>query len=72
MTKEIIAAALGFLTAPTFIAVIVAGVYLGKFIGSFGLSSGHYWAGFWAAIGVAALIGICGGLVIFVVEFRNL
>ena len=62
MTKDIIAAALGLLTAPLFVATVVGAVYGGKFIGSFGLSSSHYWVGFWSMIGIVVVVGICTGL----------
>ena len=72
MTKDIIAATLGFLTPPTFIGVIVAMIFGSKFIGSFGLSYTHYWIGFWSVIGIAVVIGICIALFFAVIEFRNI
>lgn len=72
MTKDIIAASLGFLTVPLFVATITGAVFGGKFIGSFGLSSSHYWVGFWSLIGIVVVIGICIALYFAVTEFRNL
>ena len=72
MTKDIIAATLGFLTIPTIVAIITAAVFVGKFIATFGLSSSHYWGGFWSLAGVVVMVGIGAGLFFFVYEFRNL
>jgi hypothetical protein len=72
MAKDIVAAALGFLTVPAVVGVIVTLVYVGKFIGSLGLSSSHYWVGFWSMIGVAVIVVCCAGLFFAVTEFRNI
>lgn len=72
MTKEIIAAALGFVTMPLVIAFITAFVFGIKYATEQGLSSAHYWGGFWSLIGIVVIAGIAGGLFFFVTEFRNL
>ena len=72
MTKDIIAATLGFLTIPMAVGVITGAVFGGKLIGSFGLSSNHYWVGFWSLLGIAVVVGICIALYFAVTEFRNL